>query len=790
MRSLVLLRGVPGSGKSHFVEKQGWKEYTLEPDAFRIMCDSLVYDINGQYSISQHSGDLVWKTLFEVLEHRMAKGIFTVIDATNIKTTDMKRFKDLAVTYRYRIYVVDFTDVPIELCKKQNAMRPEFKRVPESVIENMYAKLATQTIPSGIKVLKREEANQILFKTIDLSEYKAVHNIGDIHGCYTVLKKYLDSQGGIKEDEFYIFCGDYFDRGIENAEALSFINKLSKRKNVLLLEGNHERHLADYGAGKTSLSKEFENRTRPEIEKSFSQKDARILYRGLGQCAWYTYHGKRITVTHGGIPCEPSLFVNTEQMIKGVGKYDEADEVDDAFFENTPDNAYSIHGHRNIHGSGIQVNDKCFNLENAVEFGGCLRVVKVSENGFETFEVENPVYRTPNDDEISTMNIALPDGNIKNVVKILSSSKSIKRKDFGNISSFNFTREAFQKAYWNDATIKARGLFINRETNKVVNRGYEKFFKIDERPETSLDALRANLVFPVTAYVKENGFLGLLGYDEETDELLFCSKSTVKGEYANYFRTLFEKGGYDIAEVKKYLKENNKAMAFEVIDIINDPHIIEYPNSKIVLLDIIDRQIAFKKLPYQELCDVASRFGFEVKEQAYIFNSWEEFFNWYVSFVSDGLNYTYIDKYIEGFVIEDSTGFMFKLKSVYYNTWKFMRSVAETTLKVGHYRYTSSFNCPLHNDFYAWVKSKYEVPEIKNGSIDIISLRKKFLSETQICGNCKNFTGIGDWNLSCTEKHNSVGYPFGHICYANTPACEKFKPIVKTNKTFTEHNLK
>ena len=60
-------------------------------------------------------------------------------------------------------------------------------------------------------------------KKRDFSQYKRIHHIGDVHGCYTALMKYLDDNGGIKDDEFYIFTGDYIDRGVENAEVVNFL---------------------------------------------------------------------------------------------------------------------------------------------------------------------------------------------------------------------------------------------------------------------------------------------------------------------------------------------------------------------------------------------------------------------------------------------------------------------------------------------------------------------------------------------------------------------------------------
>ena len=76
----------------------------------------------------------------------MERGEFTVIDATNSKTSEMKRYAELCNRYRYRIYCVDFTDIPIEETKRRNKMRPIVKQVPETAIDNMYARFATHSV--------------------------------------------------------------------------------------------------------------------------------------------------------------------------------------------------------------------------------------------------------------------------------------------------------------------------------------------------------------------------------------------------------------------------------------------------------------------------------------------------------------------------------------------------------------------------------------------------------------------------------------------------------------------
>ena len=142
MRTLLLMRGSPACGKSTFIEKNGLKPYTLCADDIRLLFQSPTLQTNGSIGISQNNDKLVWKTLFQMLEARMSRGEFTVIDATNSKTIEINRYKEMATTYRFRIICVDFTDIPIEQVKRQNAQRDELKRVPETVIDNMYSRFA------------------------------------------------------------------------------------------------------------------------------------------------------------------------------------------------------------------------------------------------------------------------------------------------------------------------------------------------------------------------------------------------------------------------------------------------------------------------------------------------------------------------------------------------------------------------------------------------------------------------------------------------------------------------
>lgn len=728
MRVLLLLRGSAGCGKSTWIEQNGLKPYALSADDIRLLCQSPVLQPDGTVGISQSNDKTVWKTLFNLLEIRMQKGEFTVIDATNSKASEMNRYKQMCETYRYRMYCVDFTDIPIEEVRRRNANREELKRVPDEVIDKMYSRFKSQKIPSGIKVIKPNELDSIWMKLFDLSEYKKIHHIGDVHGCYTALKKYINDNGGIKDDEFYIFCGDYVDRGIENADVVKYLISIKDKKNVLMLEGNHERWLWLWANGCTGKSKEFELVTKPQLEDAkIDKKDVRQLYRKFGQCAYYKYGKNIYLVTHAGLSVLPDnlTFVATDQMIHGVGNYNDFEKIAETFAEKIPSNYYQIHGHRNTKQVPIRVNDRVFNLEGRVEFGGDLRCVQLDKDGIHEVEVHNEVFKTPEmREEQSVTNSSVAD-----VIISLRANRYIQEKKFGNISSFNFTNKAFYDKVWDEQTTKARGLYLDTFKGKVAARAYDKFFNINERPETKFDMLQNKLQFPVTAYVKENGYLGIVSYDEYNDDLFIASKSTIDSQFAEWLKeAIYNQITEENREkMKQYAKDNNVSFVFENVDMKNDPHIIEYPESKLYLLDIVYNQMDFAKYDYETMCDISHQFGLTPKEKAFEIANWQDFYDWYYDILEE--DYEYNGRKIEGFVIEDSVGYMTKLKLTYYNFWKFMRAISHEAIRNGYIKKTSALTTPIANEYYAWVRKLHDVDDIDSVPKDICTLRRLFFKD-------------------------------------------------------------
>lgn len=266
----------------------------------------------------------------------------------------------------------------------------------------------------------------------------------------------------------------------------------------------------------------------------------------------------------------------------------------------------------------------------------------------------------------------------------LRNSPYVKEKEFGHISSFNFARDAFRSGIWDDITTKARGLFLDNRTGNVVARAYNKFFNVEECRETSLKSLKENLRFPVRAYRKENGFLGILSMDPVSGNLLYCTKSMVGGGpynriFRNVCRIVSERDAVNFSVFEKTIAAFHVSLVFEVIDPVNDPHIIEYREPQLYLLDAVYNTDNFKTMSYESLCAIAAGAGVPYKKLAHIYTSWDELENELQKIKST--EYRYNGEYIEGFVMQDASGFMFKAKTGYYKQWKRFRTALANMLK-------------------------------------------------------------------------------------------------------------
>lgn len=717
MRDLVLLRGAPASGKSTWIQNNNLSQYTLSADAIRLMLQSPVMTIDGTQVISQINDGKVWDFLFTTLDTRMERGELTIIDATHAKVSMINRYKKFTQDYRYRAYVVDFFDgVPLEVCLERNANR-DYKSVPPDVIENAYARYKTQPTPNWVTKMLPDEFQSYFGEVnlFDFSNYPRIHHFGDIHGCYTALKTYFD-QYPYSEQDYYIFTGDYFERGMEDLETFMFLFDLQSKPNVYFMEGNHEPKLWLWSNNALPPHKMVQ-RTEDQFA-GLDKSSLRQFYRKLGQLAWYRYGDKKVLVTHGGIPVLPSHFTPTDDYIRGVGKYEDIARVTEVWNTTTPVDCFQIHSHRNPLDAPTQ-SERCYNLEGHIEFGGHLRVVQLDAQGFHSVEIKNDVFDEALVARYNRVTTIQPTTSV--TVEALRTDKFIKESpQFGNVSSFNFTRAAFNQKAWTPQTVRARGLYVNVNTGQIAARSYNKFFAVGENSATSLGELYKNLKYPLVAYVKVNGYLGITGHDAESDTLVIASKSTIFGPHADWLSNILS-STVNLPILGDLIIGNNLSFVFEVIEPEQDPHIIKYHDRQAILLDGIVRDYSGAKVTFEQLGTYATTLGVKTKTLAYTFDEWQTFRDWYEILDTD-FEYKLDSEYVEGFVLEDPSGFMFRTKTKYYKFWKQMRGVLQSLSK-GHTLNTSQFYTPLHNEVYAFMQ---KLGRDKLGQLNIIQIREMF----------------------------------------------------------------
>ncbi len=212
MKLLLVLRGIPGSGKSTWIQEHELEPYTLCADNIRLLYSSPELGLDGKYHISAKCDKQVWVFLHERLEARMKNGDLTVIDATHTKESYLKDYKHLCKQYNYRMVVVDFSSVDLDTIKERNYRREQYKQVPEDVIDRMYKQIQVP-LQGNYETYSYDNfpnLDTFLYK-IDGNKYDNVVVFGDIHNCYDPLKEYFDKNPE-SDKNLYIFIDDTHDR--------------------------------------------------------------------------------------------------------------------------------------------------------------------------------------------------------------------------------------------------------------------------------------------------------------------------------------------------------------------------------------------------------------------------------------------------------------------------------------------------------------------------------------------------------------------------------------------------
>lgn len=784
-RKVIFIRGPQGSGKTTLMRRAGLEGFNLNLDKIRNVLGGDMLNPNGQFIPCHEYEKMAFDIFRESLLRRIDRGEVVCIDGTLASGALLAEHWKLFSGRGYDGLVVDLYEFDPDLSMSRNMARTERERVPEASIARMRQIYNDDPMPdemradprlSFLEVRDDDEAAAakiVMTKflkdrrcTRDLSDYDRVVHIGDLQGCFApIMAEGSPLKDGLDPKTFYVFLGDLFDRGPQNGEVGRwFVDDILGKPNVALIAGNHEDYVEMQArAGKSDIGRpqsEWQRFSWPQLkEQGVTPGDCARIAEMAQDFLAYKWRGKEVLCSHAGFGKWPHFLsrISTHQMRRGNGHYDV--DVDQAWSEaEAQTGRFQVHGHRNSGMGPVMTSPLSMNLEGQIEFGGHLRIVTLDQDGFTPTEIRSTVHRTMQRDIEVNQAIGrnsasrhaplapwiergegLPKVSEETLEKLHDHSM-ISLKDsasFPGVYSVNFTHAAFNNAAWDDYTTVARGLYLDGELGTVVARSYEKFFNLGERPETQPEAIVQNAAYPVRAYDKLNGFLGITGFSERHASLVVASKSVTEGEFpAMAWDVLEQEIGKDGMErLMRFNRDQMASCIFEIEDPVRDPHIITLERPKATLLAVVRRSEEFEQVPYETLVKIGKWLGCPVKRCLAVLPN-DRALAAFNNKVQNDPNWGINGERSEGCVMEDADGRFYKLKSHYYRNWKRMRSAANHIRKGKLEGKESSLSryqdveAPF-SEFLKWAQT-LSPAALEN---DIVALRASFEEDRSIMEN-------------------------------------------------------
>lgn len=320
-KSLVLLIGVSGSGKSTFAKKHFEQYEIISSDE----CRGIVSNYVNNPSATEDAFDL----LHYIIEKRLKNHLLTVIDATNVETNYRLQLIQLAKKYHI-LPVAIVLELPRKVCEARNDARTD-RNLSRHVIRQQYTNLK-----QSFRNLKRERyAKQYFLKTEaqvdsvsgiireklynDKTEITGPFDIiGDIHGCYDETIELLEKLNyaiekvpndgknyGIQvshpENRHVIFLGDLVDRGPNSPAILKLVMSMVYSGVAWCVPGNHDMKLLRKLSGKNVKVQHGLVQTLEQLENEtpeFIEELKEFLYARISH---YIFDDGRLVVSHAGL---------------------------------------------------------------------------------------------------------------------------------------------------------------------------------------------------------------------------------------------------------------------------------------------------------------------------------------------------------------------------------------------------------------------------------------------------------------------------------------------------------
>ena len=686
MNKLYILSGLPGSGKSTFLDLITEKSMILSSDKIRLQIQPLSWEFrNGEIEpkINESSNELVFSIIKDILSERMKFGLTTFIDATNLTDKDRSKFVKIAEEFNMETEILIF-DIDVKLAKERNFNRDI--KVPEYVIDNMNLKFE-RTSKYHFKLINSDFLiNELNFIPNTIPNNEDIDFIGDIHGLYDELLLFLKELGYVitntsishPNDRKLCFLGDFIDRGKQSLEVIDLVHMAVNNGHYAII-GNHEAKLIrsySYFKNDKVINGGIAGKiTLVDLLRKKEKYQKRVISFLKSLPFYYTY--KNNLIVHANIEYGEPLFLSREVAIYGSKKRDDKPKDTDLGYQelfNATINRYSL-----IRGHIAQISEQLnvMSLEEGQAYAGYLVAARYNKGLFSSKERFK-----------SSFNFSESLSNDKNLINFskLIDNKLVTNRFNENYSLliYKYSKQVFFKNRWNEdpLLLKARGI-VTDLAGRIVQHPFDKVFNYRENG--------AGLDIPedkeVIAVEKMNGFLGNIGLDPFTKKLLITTIGSFDSDFVGYIKDFID---HDL-EIKllKFLNQNPMTLSFEVIH-PEDPHIIKYNEENMGLWLIGARKLSFmdKSEPEEFLDYLAKDLGFKRPQ-------WNKV-------LFSQLKFIVKNSKREGYMVRDNNEeqlTLLKFKTPFYLLTKFLGRLSESKIKF-MYSSPNKFKQSLDEEFY------------------------------------------------------------------------------------------
>ncbi len=392
--SLVVLVGVSGAGKSTFARRHFKLTEILTSD----FCRALVSDDENDQSATADA----FAVLHFVAGRRLARGLLTVVDATNVQPEARKPLVELARAHYVQPVAIVF-DLPLEILEERSRTRTD-REIGGHVLRNQKNQLRRSLRnlqKEGFRhvwaLRSPEEVEAVTIERRPLwpdrrSDRGPFDLIGDVHGCADELEEllgrlgYAPDEAGVwrhPEGRKAVFLGDLVDRGPRVPDVLRIAMEMVKAGSALCVPGNHDEKLLRWLRGKKVRIAHGLERTIEQLEGQAPEFlfDVTAFLDGL--MSHYVLDGGRLVAAHAGLKEE--MQGRASGQVRSFALYGETTgEVDELGLPVRIDwaadyrgSAMVVYGHTPV--AEPRWLNRTINVDTGCVFGGALTALRYPE---------------------------------------------------------------------------------------------------------------------------------------------------------------------------------------------------------------------------------------------------------------------------------------------------------------------------------------------------------------------------------------------------------------------------